>query len=346
MRRAASGRYRCGKIILASRHAEDPLHPLKIVTALVAALLLASTHAWADDWPAKPIKLVVAFGAGNSADILGRLLAAELTDQLGQRVYVENRPGNSGSIGSAFVARAEPDGYTLGFANTSTHAATVALGIAPYDPIKDFVPVAMFAYSPFVLLVTPSLPVETVADLVAAARAKPGALNYASAGVGSMTHLAGALFASTAGVTLTHVPYRGTEQSVIDLMEGRIEILFGTIAPSLPQIRAGKLRGLATTGDTRNGMLPELPTLAESGLPGYEAGLWSAFVFPAGVSPAIAAKLNRETNAVMRDPDVLAALQKQGVDPETGGPDMLAARIKTDLAKWRDLITKAGIKAQ
>ena len=297
-------------------------------------------------WPSRPVHLIVPFAAGSSSDTIARIVSQKLAERLGQPIVIENRVGGASVLGTQAVARAEPDGYTLGFANTSTHAATVALGIAPYDPIKDFVPVAMFAYSPFVLLVTPSLPVETVADLVAAARAKPGALNYASAGVGSMTHLAGALFASTAGVTLTHVPYRGTEQSVIDLMEGRIEILFGTIAPSLPQIRAGKLHGLATTGDTRNGMLPELPTLAESGLPGYEAGLWSAFVFPAGVSPAIAAKLNRETNAVMRDPDVLAALQKQGVDPETGGPDVLAARIKTDLAKWRDLITKAGIKAQ
>ena len=315
--------------------------------AVVAAAAFASP-AWADDarWPERPVRLIVPFAAGSSSDTIARIVTQKLAERLGQPIVIENRVGGASVIGTQAVSRAEPDGYTLGLANTSTHAATVALGTASYDPVKDFVPVAMIAYSPFVLLVTPGLPVNSVSDLVAAAKAKPGALNYASAGVGSMTHLAGALFAETAGVKLTHVPYRGTEQSVIDLMEGRIEILFGTIAPSLPQIRAGKLRALATTGDKRNGMLSELPTLAEGGLAGYEAGLWTAFVFPAGVSPAIVTRLNAETNAVMRDPDVGALLQKQGVDVETGGADVLAARIKSDLAKWRDVVTKAGIKAQ
>ena len=161
-----------------------------------------------------------------------------------------------------------------------------------------------------------------------------------------MTHLAGALFAGMAGVELTHVPYRGTEQSMIDLMQGRIDILFGTIAPSLPLIRAGKLRALATTGEKRNAMLSELPTLAESGLPGYEAGLWTGFVFPSGVSPAIVARLNAETNAVTGEPDVVAALARQGVEADGGTPEALAARIKADLAKWRDVVVKAGIKAE
>jgi tripartite-type tricarboxylate transporter receptor subunit TctC len=185
-----------------------------------------------------------------------------------------------------------------------------------------------------------------VNDLVALAKAKPGALNYASAGIGSMTHLAGALFASLAGVQLTHVPYRGSEKSMIDLMQGRIEILFGTIAPTLPQIRSGALRALATTGPTRNSMLPDLPTLAEAGLRDYEAGLWTGFVFPSGVSPAIVARLNADVNAVIKDPEVVELLLKQGVETESGPPEMLAARIKGDLAKWRDLIVKAGIKAQ
>ena len=211
---------------------------------------------------------------------------------------------------------------------------------------ENFAPVALFAYSPFVLLVTPGLDAHSVKDLIALARAKPGALNYASAGVGTMAHLAGALFTTMAGVDINHVPYRGTEQSMIDLMQGRIEILFGTIAPSLPQVRSGKLRALATTGVKRNGMLPDLPTLAEAGLAGYEAGLWTGLVFPAGVPPAIVARLNAEVNAVMRDPDVVALLAKQGVEVDTGSPETLAARIKGDLAKWREVVTKAGIKAQ
>ncbi len=318
-----------------------------LVVALVAAVAIASP-AGADDarWPERPVRLIVPFAAGSSSDTIARIVTQKLAERLGQPVVIENRVGGGSVIGTQAVARAEPDGYTLGLSNTSTHAATVALGTATYDPVKDFAPVAMIAYSPFVLLVTPGLAVGSVGDLVAAAKQRPGALNYASAGVGSMTHLAGALFADTAGIRLTHVPYRGTEQSVIDLMEGRIEILFGTIAPSLPQIRAGKLRALATTGDKRNSMLPELPTLAESGLAGYEAGLWTAFVFPAGVSPAIVKRLNTETNAVMQNPEVARLLQKQGVDVETGGPDALAARIKADLAKWREVVKKAGIQAK
>jgi tripartite-type tricarboxylate transporter receptor subunit TctC len=309
---------------------------------LASAGSLAESH-----WPDHPIRLIVPFQAGSSSDTIARIVCQKLGDRLGQQIVIENKVGAASMLGTEAVARAEPDGYTLGLANTSTHAATAALGNAmPYDPVKDFAPVAMIAYSPFVLLVTPGLEVTSVQELIAAAKRKPGALNYASAGTGSMTHLAGALFASMAGITLTHVPYRGTGQSVIDIMEGRIEVLFGTIAPSLPHIGAGKLRALATTGEKRNTMLPDLPTLAESGLPGYEAGLWTAFVFPAGVSPAIVKRLNAEVNVVVRDPEVVAALQKQGVDADGGTPEMLAARIKSELAKWRDVVVKAGIQAQ
>jgi tripartite-type tricarboxylate transporter receptor subunit TctC len=303
----------------------------------------------ADDarWPDRPIRLVVPFQAGSSSDTIARIVTQKLGERLGQPFVVEDKAGGATILGTQAVARAAPDGYTLELANTTSHAATSALNATlPFDPVKDFTPVALFAYSPFVLLVTTRLQVNSVADLIALAKAKPGALNYASAGIGSMTHLAGALFASVAGVQLTHVPYRGTEKSVIDLMEGRIEVLFGTIAPSLPLVRDGKVRALATTGPKRNAMLSELPTLAESGLAGYEAGLWSAFVFPAGVSPAIVARLNAETNAVVADPEVAALLMKQGEEARSGTPEMLAARIKDDLAKWRDVVVKAGIKAQ
>jgi tripartite-type tricarboxylate transporter receptor subunit TctC len=298
-------------------------------------------------WPERPIRLVVPFGAGSSSDTIARIVTQKLGERLGQPFVIENKPGAATILGTETVARAQPDGYTLELANTTSHAATSALNAGlSFDPVKDFAPVALFAYSPFVLLVTPSLAAKSVADLIAAAKAKPGALNYASAGIGSMTHLAGALFASQAQVQLTHVPYRGTEKSMIDLMQGRIEVLFGTIPPSLPLVREGKLRALATTGPTRNAMLPDLPTLAEAGLPGYEAGLWTGFVFPAGVSPAIVAKLNTAVNAVIKDHEVIDLLMKQGVETESGGPDVLATRIKADLAKWRDLVTKAGIKAQ
>jgi len=325
---------------------------LPTLTVTLAAVLmwsaaLAQDTASPSRWPERPIRLIVPFQAGSSSDTIARIVSQKLAERVGQQIVVENKVGAASVLGTEAVARAEPDGYTLGLANTTTHAATAALGGAlPFDPIKDFAPVAMIADSPFVLLVTPGLAAHSVPELIAAAKAKPGALNYASAGIGSMAHLSGALFANLAGVNITHVPYRGTSQSMIDVMEGRIEILFGTIAPSLPHIRAGKLCALATTGGARNSMLPELPTMAEAGLAGYDSGLWTAFVYPAGVSPAIVARLNAETNAVIRDPDVVAALQKQGVDVATGGPDVLAVRIKSDLAKWRDVVAKAGIKAK
>ncbi len=316
-------------------------------TAAAATRLGAQPAQRASSWPDRPIHLVVPFGAGSSSDTIARIVTQKLGERLGQPFVIENKAGAATVLGTEAVARAEPDGYTLELANTTSHAATSALnpGLS-FDPVKDFTPVALFAYSPFVLLVTPGLAARSVAELIALAKAKPGALNYASAGIGSMTHLAGALFAHLAGVELTHVPYRGTEKSMIDLMQGRIEILVGTIAPSLALIREGKLRALATTGPTRNGMLPALPTLAEAGLPGYEAGLWTGLVFPAGVSPEIVARLNAEVNAVIKDKEVVELLSKQGVETESGGPEVLAERIKGDLAKWRDLVTKAGIKAQ
>jgi tripartite-type tricarboxylate transporter receptor subunit TctC len=317
---------------------------LLALAAAIAAATPALAQTGAHEWPDRPIRLIVPFQPGSSSDTIARIVGKKLGERLGQQIVIENKVGGASIVGTDAIARAEPDGYTLGLANTTTHAATAALGGAlPFDPVKDFTPVAMVGYSPFVLLVTPGLAVHSVQELIAAAKAKPGALNYASAGVGSMTHLAGALFASMAGVNITHVPYRGTGQSVLDIMEGRIEILFGTIAPSLPQIRAGKLRALATTGEKRNETLPELPTLAEAGLPGYEAALWTALVFPAGVSSKIVSRLNADVNAVVNDPETVASLKQQGVDIEAGTPAMVGARIKADLAKWREVISKAGI---
>ncbi len=298
---------------------------VRTMLALVAALACASTACAQARWPDRPIRLIVPFQAGSSSDTIARIVSPKLSERLGQQIVIENKVGGASIVGTDAVARAEPDGYTLGLANTTTHAGTSGLGgSVPFDPIKDFAPVAMIGYSPFVLLVTPGLPVNSVQDLVALAKAKPGVLNYASAGPGSLTHLAGALFEKMAGIQMTHVPYRGTGQSVIDVMEGRIEMVFGTIAPSLPHIRAGKLHALATTG--------------------YEAGLWTALVFPAGVSPAIITRLNAETNAVVNDPEVVAALKKQGVEIDTGTPEALAARIMADVVKWRDVISKAGIQ--
>jgi tripartite-type tricarboxylate transporter receptor subunit TctC len=319
-----------------------------LVPALVcAAVALAQGTSSASRWPERPIRLIVPFQAGSSSDTIARIVSQKLGERLGQQIVIENKVGGASIVGTDAIARAEPDGYTIGLANTTTHAATTGLGaVLPFDPIKDFTPVAMIGNSPFVLLITPGLAVGSVQELIAVAKSKPGMLNYASAGTGSMTHLAGALFASMAGIQLTHVPYRGTGQSVFDVMEGRIEMVFGTIAPSLSHIRAGKMRALATTGVRRNGMLPELPTLAEAGLPGYEAGLWTAFVLPAGAPAGIVTRLNREVNAAVNSDEVRAALDKQGVETDTGTPEALAAVIHADMEKWRDVVVKAGIRAQ
>jgi tripartite-type tricarboxylate transporter receptor subunit TctC len=321
------------------------------VTRIILGLLAAavwSGFAHAQGWPAeRPIRLIVPFQAGSSSDTIARIVSQKLSERIGQQIVVDNRVGASSMIGTDAVARAQPDGYTLGLANTTTHASATALSANPsYDPIKDFAPVAMIGSSPFVLLSAPKFAPTTIADLIALAKAKPGTISYASAGPASMAHLSGALFEKMAGVKLTHVPYRGTAQSVVDLMESRIELLFGTIAPSLAHVRNGKMRALATTGDKRNAMLPDTPTMAQSGLPGYESALWTALVLPAGAPASLIERLNRETNVVVNAPETREALDKQGVEIETGTPDALAGRIRTDVIKWRDVIVSAGIKEE
>ena len=320
-----------------------------VVPVLTGLVIVAGTAANAQDsaWPAKPIHFIVPFQAGSSSDVIARIVADPLSARLGQQIVVENKAGGSGIIGSEAVAHARPDGYTMGLANTSTHAAVVAtLADVPFDPVNDFTPVAMIAASPFALLATPSLPAQDVQELIALAKAKPYALNYASAGIGTLSHLAGALFAKMADVQLTHVPYRGTEQSTLDLMQGRVELLFGTIAPSLQQVRTGQIKALATTGEHRNAMLPDTPTVAEAGLPGYDAVLWSAIVMPARVPGDLVAKLNRQVVDIVGSPDIRAALNRQGVEADPSTPHELAVRMQAEVAKWRGVATSAGIVAK
>ena len=318
--------------------------PLALLAGIVAAGGAQAQPAASDArWPERPIRLIVPFTPGSSSDTVARLVAQRLGERLGQQLVVENRVGGGGGIGTAEVARAEADGYTLGLANTSTHAVAASLTALSYDPVKDFAPVSMLGSSPFVLALYPGVPVQTVQDLIALAKSKPRMLNYASAGPATLAHLSGALFAKMAEIELTHVPYRGTAQSTLDLIEGRVEMQFGTIPPTLSHIRTGKLRALAVTGAVRNPTLPDVPTIAESGLPGYECTLWQAIVAPAATAPAIVARLNRELSAVLNDPEVRAALAKQGVEPEPGSAAALGARIRDDVKKWRDVITSAGI---
>jgi tripartite-type tricarboxylate transporter receptor subunit TctC len=296
------------------------------------------------EWPERPIKLVVPFSPGSSSDTIARIVAIKLGERLGQQVMVENRVGGSTIIGTDAVAKSAPDGYTLLLANTTTHAASAALNATlPFDPLKDFAPVAMIGVSPFVLIGAIQTAAPTLHEFVQLAKARPGSLSYASAGTGTLAHLAGELFKRKAGIEVTHVPYRGSAQSMIDLMQGRIDLSVSTIPPTLQHIREGKLRALATMSEKRNVMLPDVPTVAEAGVPGCEAALWTAIVLPAGVSADIVKRLNAAVQAAVAAPDIQQALTIQGVDPEPGPPEMVSERIKADIVKWKDVVIAAKI---
>jgi tripartite-type tricarboxylate transporter receptor subunit TctC len=314
-----------------------------LLVTFVAATLIGGSPARAE-WPDRPIKMIVPFSAGSSSDTIARIVAIKMGERLGQQVVVENRVGGSTIIGTDSVAKSAPDGYTLELANTTTHAASAALNATlPFDPIKDFAPVAMIGVSPFVLIGATQVAASALKDFVALAKARPGSLSYASAGTGTLAHLAGELFKSKAGIAVTHVPYRGSAQSMIDLMQGRIDLSVSTIPPTLQHIREGKLRAFAVMSEKRNASLPEVPTVAEAGVPGCEAALWTAVVTPAGVPADIIKKLNTAVLAAVATPDIQQALTIQGVDPEPGPPEAVSQRIKADIVKWKDVVAAAKI---
>src|SRR4051812_5033342 len=314
-----------------------------LLVTFVAATLIGGSPARAE-WPDRPIKMIVPFSAGSSSDTIARIVAAKMSERLGQQIVVENRVGGSTIIGTDSVAESAPHGYTLELANPTTHAASAALNATlPFDPVRDFAPVAMIGVSPFVLIGATQVTASTLKDFVALAKAKPGSLSYASAGTGTLAHLAGELFKSKAGIQVTHVPYRGSAQSMIDLMQGRIDLSVSTIPPTLQHIREGKLRAFATMSEKRNVSLPEVPTVAEAGVPGCEAALWTAVVVPAGVPPDIIKKLNTAVLAAVATPDIRQALTIQGVDPEPGPPEAVGERIKADILKWKDVVAAAKI---
>jgi tripartite-type tricarboxylate transporter receptor subunit TctC len=308
------------------------------------ALCLAAGGASAQDWPTKPIHFLIPFPPGSFADITIRILQQKLGPRLGQTIVVDNRSGASGDIGSEVLAKAAPDGYNFGIATNSTHGTSPALNPhLPYDAINDFAMVSLVGEAPYVLITRPDLPAKSVQDLITLAKAKPGAISYASVGPASLAHLAGALFSQMAGVTLTEVPYRSSAQSVLDTASGRIDIQFGTMAPVLPHVLSGKVKALAVTSLKRAAVLPDVPTLDESGLKGFEALLWLAVVAPANTPPAIVERMNREVRAVLADPEVIEALRKQGIEAIPSTPEALRERIAQDVAKWKKLAQETGI---
>jgi tripartite-type tricarboxylate transporter receptor subunit TctC len=313
--------------------------------ALGASLALVAVWASAQTYPVKPIRIVVPFPPGGATDILARDVAQKLTEAWGQQVIVDNRPGAGGNIGSELVAHSAPDGYTLEMGTVGTHAINASLSAKmPYDHVKDFAPVILVAGVPNVLVVNNAVPANSVAELIAYAKANPGKLNFASSGNGTSIHLSGELFKVMAGVQMTHIPYKGSAPALQDLLGGQVQLMFDNLPPSLPQIKAGKVRALAVTSLTRAPALPDVPTVAESGLPGFEASSWFGILAPAGTPPAIVAKLNAEIAKWLATPEAKEQLAKQGANAAGGTPEDFAKHIAAETAKWAKVVKDSGAK--
>ena len=322
---------------------------LRAAASLSAALALSAPHAAAaaEPYPARPVRFVVAFPPGGGTDIIARSIAQKLGERLGQQVLVDNRPGAGGNIGTDLVAKSSPDGYTLLMGSAGPLAINASLfARMPFDPIKDLAPVTLAASTPNVLVVHPSLPAATVRELIALAKARPGEINFASSGHGTPAHLAGELFNSMAGVKLIHVPYKGAAPALADLLGGQVQLMFSTMPPALPHVKDGKLRALAVTSLKRSPAAPDLPTVDEIALPGFEANTWHGVVVPAGTPGAIVARLNREIVAILHLPDVVERLSGQGAEALGSTPEEFAAYIKSESVKWAKVVRDSGAKAE
>ena len=303
--------------------------------------------AQAQDYPSRAVRFVVPFPASGGGDIIIRALSQKLSERLGQAVVVDNRSGAGGNVGTEIVARAPADGYTLLMANISPLAINASIyKKLPYNPLTDFTPISLVASFPNILVVHPSLPVSTVKALVALARTKPGQLTYASAGAGSTTHLSAEFFKSQSKIDLVHVPYKGGGQALIDLIAGHVSMYFSSLPGALPHVRSRRLRALAVTSLTRSSAAPEIPALAESGYPGFEAATWIGAAAPAGLAQNILNRLNTEIVDIMRTPEMRERLISQGAEPLTSTPEQFAAYIKSETAKWAKIVRDTGIATQ
>jgi tripartite-type tricarboxylate transporter receptor subunit TctC len=314
---------------------------MQATTVLAGGLLALPVLAQGEaPWPNRPVRVIVPFPASGATDLVARVIAQRVSQELGQQLVIDNRPGAGGTIGAGEAAKAAPDGYTLLFTTSSTHAISPHLmPRLAYRADRDFTPIAHMADAASVLLVTPSLPVKSVQELIAHAKANPGKLNYASSGNGTIVHLNTAAFAAQAGIQLTHVPYKGTAQSITDLAAGQVHLLFDSIPTGMPHVASGRLRALAVTGDKRSTLAPHLPTVAESGLPGYSSVTWFGVYGPAGMKPELAGRINQAFNQAVQNPEVVASLARQGVEPaKAQAPAEFAAMVKADSARWAKVI--------
>jgi tripartite-type tricarboxylate transporter receptor subunit TctC len=315
--------------------------------ALILAAALAASSAHADVYPSRPIRFVVAFPPGGGTDIIARSIAQKLAERLARQVLVDNRPGAGGNIGTDIVAKSAPDGYTMLMGSAGPLAINSSLFASmPFDPQRDLAPVTLAASTPNLLVVHPSLKVATVKELVELARAHPGEINFASSGHGTPAHLAGELFNSMAGVKLVHVPYKGAAPALADLLGGQVQLMFSTMPPALPHVKDGKLRALAVTSAKRSPATPDLPTVDEAALPGFEANTWHGVVLPAGTQPAIIARLNREIVAILHLPEIVERLSSQGAEPVGSTPEEFAAYIRSETKKWAKVVRESGAKVE
>ena len=316
-----------------------------IIRAGALLLGMAALQVMAQSYPAKPVKTIVPFPAGGTTDILGRIVAQKLSERLGQQFIIDNRGGAGGNIGADIVAKSAPDGYTLLVGTVGTNAINASLyAKMPYDTAKDFVPIGLIAAVPNVLVVHPAVPARSVKELIDLLKSKPGEINFASSGNGTSIHLSGELFKTMAGVNMNHIPYKGSAPALTDLIGGQVQLMFDNLPSSMPHIKAGRLRALAVTSLKRSAALPDVPTIAESALPGFDASSWFALFAPAGTPKEIVAKLNSELNAILQLPDVREKFAAQGAEPTEFNPEQFAAFTHAELTKWARVVKESGAK--
>jgi tripartite-type tricarboxylate transporter receptor subunit TctC len=309
------------------------------------AALAAATLVSAQSYPTKPIKMIVPFPPAGSTDISARAVAGKLGERLGQPVVIENKPGAGGNIGGDLAAKAAPDGYTIFVGTVGTNAINQALySKMPYDHLRDFAPVVLLSTTPNVLVTQPNFPANSVKDVIDRAKAKPGEMTFASSGAGTSIHLSGELFNSMAGTKMQHIPYKGSGPMLIDLMSGTVNIAFDNLSASMPHIKGGKLKALAVTGSKRSAALPDLPTVSEAGLTGYDSTSWNAIYVPRGTPKEIIDRLNRETRAILESPETRKFFAEQGAESGGGTPEQLDAITRAETAKWAKVVKDSGAK--
>ncbi|HUQ27801.1 MAG TPA: tripartite tricarboxylate transporter substrate binding protein [Usitatibacter sp.] len=317
-----------------------------MLARLLACLALFAPFAQAQSWPARPVKMIVPFPAGGPTDVLTRALSEKLSTALGQPVIVDNKPGAGGTIGSDFVAKSAPDGYTLLMATGSTHSVGPYLSKVPYDPQKDFTPIVYVGNATNILLVSPVLGIDNVRELIDYAKKNPGKLNYSTSGIGSVAHLTSEMFASMAGIKIVHVPYKGTQLSIPDLMSGQIGMLFDNVLTGKPHVEGKRLKGIAISSRERSNLVPDIPTVSESGLPGFDSWNWFGIFGPAGTPPAVVDRVNAELNRIVKDPAIRERFATLGFETTGGTPADFAAVVQSEARKWSKVIRDANVKPE